>query len=90
MLATDMNDSWMEYKGKENYKIEGSNEKFRCLVFAFNERENNKVTELIRFYVTDDDNHMPVRLDMNLSFGSAKAYLRSYKGLRNDVSSKLK
>ena len=88
--ATDMNDSWMEYKGKENYKIEGSNEKFRCLVFAFNERENNKVTELIRFYVTDDDNHMPVRLDMNLSFGSAKAYLRSYKGLRNDVSSKLK
>ena len=40
--------------------------------------------------MTDDDNHMPVRLDMNLSFGSAKAYLRSYKGLRNDVSSKLK
>ena len=87
--ASEMNDSWMEYKGKENYKIEGSNEKFRCLVFAFKERDDGKVTELIRFYVTDDENHVPVRLDMNLSFGSAKAYLRSYKGIRNPMDSKI-
>ena len=87
--ASGRNDSWMEYKGKETYKIDGSNEKFRCLVFAFKEREKGKTTELIRFFVTDDDNHVPVRLDMNLSFGTAKAYLRTYKGVRNPMTSKL-
>ncbi|MDE6688663.1 MAG: DUF3108 domain-containing protein, partial [Prevotella sp.] len=61
--------SWLKYLGKENFKIEGSNQKFRCLVFSFIEREENKDTELIRFYVTDDPNHIPVRLDLNLSFG---------------------
>ena len=54
------------------------------------EREDGKESELIRFYVTDDENHMPVRLDMHLSFGSAKAYLRSYQGVRNPLEAKLK
>ena len=53
------------------------------------EREDGKENELIRFFVTDDDNHMPVRLDMHLSFGSAKVYLRSYQGVRNKLDSKL-
>ena len=88
--AKHLSDSWMVYKGKETYKVEDTGEKFRCLVFSFNEREDGKVTELIKFYVTDDDNHMPVRLDLNLSFGSAKVYLRSYQGLRNPLKSKLK
>lgn len=83
-------DSWMVYQGKENYKIEGTKEKFRCLVFSFIEREDGKETELVRFYVTDDANHMPVLLDMHLSFGSAKAYLRAYQGLRNPLKAKLK
>jgi len=83
-------DSWLVYQGKENYKIEGSSEKFRCLVFSFMEHEDDKDNELIRFYVTDDDNHLPVRLDMHLSFGSAKAYLRAYQGVRNPMTAKLK
>ena len=87
--AKHRTDTWLVYQGKENYKIEGSREKFRCLVFSFMEREDGKTTELIKFYVTDDDNHMPVRLDMNLSFGSAKVYLRTYQGVRNPLSSKL-
>ena len=40
-------------------------------------------------YVTDDKNHLPVRLDMFLSFGSAKAYLTGFKGLRNPMESKV-
>jgi hypothetical protein len=52
------------------------------------EREDGKTHELIRFYITDDKNHLPVRLDMFLSFGSAKAYLTGYKGLRNPMTSK--
>jgi len=88
--AKHRSDSWLIYQGKENYKVEDTNEKFRCLVFSFMEREEGKETELIKFFVTDDVNHMPVRLDLNLSFGSAKVYLRSYQGVRNPLKAKLK
>jgi hypothetical protein len=44
---------------------------------------------LIRFYISDDKNHLPVRLDLFLSFGSAKCYLTGYKGLRNPMDSKV-
>ena len=54
------------------------------------EREDGKNHELIRFYVTDDNNHIPVRLDMFLSFGSAKAFLKTYKGVRGPMTSKIK
>ncbi len=88
--AKHLSNSWLKYVGKETFKVEGSNEKFRCLVFSFIEREDNKNHELIRFYITDDTNHIPVRLDMFLSFGSAKAFLKGYKGIRNPMTSKLK
>ena len=56
---------------------------------SFTVYENGKSHELIRFYVTDDDNHIPMRLDMFLSFGSAKAFLKSYKGVRGPMTSKV-
>ena len=88
--ASSLKNSWLTYRGKENYKISETKEKFRCLVFSFYEREDNKSRELIRFYITDDDNHIPVRLDMFLNFGSAKAFLKSYKGVRSPMTSKIK
>ena len=44
----------------------------------------------MRFYVTDDQNHVPIRLDMFLKFGSAKAFLTNMKGVRNPISSLVK
>ena len=87
--ARRLNNSWLEFRGRENYKMNDTKEKFRCLVFSFYERDNGKSKELIRFWITDDQNHIPVRLDMFLSFGSAKAYLRSYKGVRSPMSAKI-
>ena len=87
--ASHLSNSWLKFRGKENFKMNGSKEKFRCLVFSFIEYEDGKNHELIRFYVTDDDNHIPVRLDMFLSFGSAKAFLNSYKGVRGPMTSKI-
>ena len=87
--ARHLSNSWLEFRGKENFKMNDSKEKFRCLVFSFYEREDGKTHELIRFYITDDQNHIPVRLDMFLSFGSAKAYLKSYKGIRSPMTSKI-
>ena len=88
--ASSLKNSWLKYRGKENFKIEGTNEKFRCLVFSFIEHEDGKNHELIRFYVTDDQNHIPVRLDMFLSFGSAKAFLKAYKGVKSPMTSKIR
>ena len=88
--ARRLNNSWLEFRGRENYKMNDTKEKFRCLVFSFYDRENNKSKELIRFWITDDQNHIPVRLDMFLSFGSAKAYLKSYKGVRSPMTSRIK
>ncbi len=88
--AKHLSNSWLKYRGKETFKMEGTNDKYRCLVFSFIEREDGKNHELIRFYITDDTNHIPVRLDMFLSFGSAKAFLKGYKGVRNPMDSKMK
>lgn len=88
--ANRLDNSWLVYRGTENYKMSDTKEKYRCIVFSFYERENGKSKELIRFWITDDQNHIPVRLDMFLSFGSAKAYLKSYKGIRSPMTAKIK
>lgn len=78
------------YRGRETVKQEHTNTKFRCLVFSFIEKEKGKENEIVRFFVSDDENHMPVRLDLFLRFGTAKAYLSNYSGLRNPVASIVK
>ena len=88
--ATRLNNAWLQFRGRETFKVEDTKEQFRCLVFSFFQRENGKNKELIRFFITDDKNHIPVRLDMFLSFGSAKAYLKSYSGIRSEMTSKIK
>ena len=54
------------------------------------EKENGKYKEIVRFYVTDDANHVPVRLDMFLRFGSAKAFLVGMKGVKAPITSIVK
>ncbi len=75
------------YRGKKEVKLDNG-EKFSTLVFSFLELEDGKESEIVRFYVTDDANHLPVRLDMNLTFGKACAYMTGYSGLRNKITSK--
>lgn len=75
------------YRGKEEYKMKGTDVVYRCLVFSFVEYDKGKEKEVITFYITDDENHIPVRLDMYLKFGTAKAYICNYKGLRNPLTS---
>lgn len=87
--AKHLSDSWLKYLGKEDFEMEGTKKKFRCLVFSFMEREDGKTSEIIRFYITDDANHIPVRLDMYLSFGTAKAFLKGYKGVRSPMTSRI-
>lgn len=74
------------FRGKENFTAE-NDVTYRCLVFSLVEYKHNKEKEVITFYVTDDLNHLPVRLDMYLNFGSAKAFLKDIKGNRHPLTS---
>lgn len=78
------------YRGKKKFKMENAPTTYRCLVFSFVEKEDGKEQEIVTFYITDDKNHLPVRLDMNLRFGTAKAFLTGARGLRNPQDAKLK
>lgn len=75
----DIEKQTLIYRGKEVYKAENDS-KYRCLVFSLVEYVKGEEKEVITFYVTDDRNHLPVRLDMYLNFGSAKAFLTEVKG----------
>jgi len=81
--------SWITYRGKQNVAMKDNSAKFRCAVFSFYEKEDGETSEIARFFVTDDQNHVPVRIDLFLRFGSAKAYLKSWKGLRNPMKARL-
>lgn len=79
----------LRFNGKTKIKADNG-KKYRCVELSYLEYEHNKWEEIVRFYVTDDLNHIPVRLDMFLKFGSAKAFLTNMKGIRNPITSQLK
>ena len=79
------------YRRKENYKAENG-VTYRCLVFSLVEYvgEEKKGKRSHYLLYTDDRNHLPVRLDMYLNFGSAKAFLTDIKGNRHPLTSIVK
>ncbi len=84
------NPAKLRFVGKE--KIKADNGKYyNCLKLAYMENEKDEgYKTIVDFYVTDDTNHVPVRLDMHLKFGSAKAFLVGMKGLRNKATAQVK
>ena len=77
-------------RGKKIFKAE-NDVKYRCLVFSLVEYDKKgKEKEVITFYVTDVKNHLPVRLDLYLNFGSAKAFLKTVRGNRHPLTSIIK
>jgi len=79
----------LKYRGKTTVKADNGI-KYRCLQLSYLELNNGQYKEIVRFFVTDDTNHIPIRLDMFLKFGSAKAFLIGMKGIRNKVTSIVK
>lgn len=78
------------YKGKKEFKA-NDDVTYRCLVFSLLDYEKGKKDkELLRFYITDDQNHLPVRIDFYLRFGTAKAFFVKGQGLRNPQTSIVK
>lgn len=74
------------YRGKKTFEAQDK-VVYRSLVFSLVEYKDGKEKEVITFYITDDLNHIPVRLDLYLNFGSAKAFLRSIKNNKHPLTS---
>lgn len=86
----DVSEETLIYRGKKKFKMEETGTVYRCLVFSFVEYEKKKEKEIVTFYVTDDANHAPVRLDLFLKFGTAKAFLTNASHLLNPQTSIIK
>lgn len=87
--GNSLNPAKLQYGGKENIKADDGHT-YRCLKLSYMENEGKEYKEIVRFYVTDDANHIPVRLDMYLRFGSAKAFLVSMRGNKHAVTARVK
>ncbi len=79
----------LRYRGTVTIKAD-NNHKYRCLQLSYMELDDGNYKRIVDFYITDDENHIPVRLDMFLKFGSAKAFLVGMHGQRNHVKSLVK
>ena len=77
------------YRGMENVEREWGYLSLSGL-FPGGICSKNKEKEVITFFVTDDLNHLPIRLDLYLNFGSAKAFLNNVKGNRHPLTSVIK
>ena len=78
------------YRGKEDFEA-NDDVTYRCLVFSLLDYDvKDKDKEMLRFYITDDMNHLPVRIDFYLRFGTAKAFYSKGKGLKNPQTSVIK
>jgi hypothetical protein len=68
----------LTFSGKETIKADNG-KKYSCLKLSYCELSKGKFKEIARFYVTDDDRHVPIRIDMFLRIGSAKAFLTNMR-----------
>ena len=76
----------LRYNGKVNVKADNGYT-YRCLKLSYVEREEGQKEKTIcDFFVSDDDNHVPIRLDLHLKFGSAKAFMTNVKGLNSPMA----
>lgn len=78
----------IEHDGLETIEA-NDGRKYRCvkLVLSIMDDAFSDKKEAMKVYITNDSNHMPVRLDSKLKIGSTRAILRSYKGNRYPVQS---
>lgn len=80
----------MIYRGVENFKA-NDGVTYRCLVFSMLDwEEPKKEKEILRFYFSDDENHLPLRIDFKLKFGTAKAFFTGGKNILNPMNSIVK
>lgn len=81
----------LRYQGKAAGKRIHKLGKFNTILFSpdvikgYVFKEDNK----LKVWASDDDNHIPLLIESPISVGSVKAVLKSYRGLRYPLSSRI-
>ena len=82
----------VKYKGKEERKKIKGKGRYKTIKFSPEVIEGKvfkKGTEM-NIWVSDDQNRIPLLIESPVSVGSVKAVLKNYKGLRYDMTAKVK
>jgi hypothetical protein len=81
---------WATMVKRERIKVEG--EKYNAIKFKLNVKESGMITDggKITFWISDDENKIPLRIKADLLVGSLKIDLEEAKGLRNAMTSMIK
>lgn len=89
-LDNEMHDMYVRYLGKEEIKTKYG--KFRAIKFKplLVKGTIFEGGEKMTVWVTDDENHIPVRIESPILVGSIKVDMMSYKNLRYPLTSLLK
>ena len=77
------------YEGRKTLEAKDGHT-YRTLIYSYMTQRSGKKEEIIKFYVSDDDNHLPLRLDLSLKFGPARVYFKEVTGNRHPLSSRVK
>ena len=77
------------FKGSKNLDAKDGHT-YRTLVYTYLTHRDGKDSEIITFYVSDDPNHLPLRLDLSLKFGTARVQFKSVSGNRYPLTSMIK
>ncbi|MBO7552527.1 MAG: DUF3108 domain-containing protein [Bacteroidaceae bacterium] len=77
------------YQGTKNLEAKDGHT-YRTLIYSYITHRDGKESEIIKFYVSDDPCHLPLRLDLSLKFGTARVYFKSVTGNRYPLSSLVK
>ncbi|MEM9982035.1 MAG: DUF3108 domain-containing protein [Bacteroidota bacterium] len=82
----------VKYKGKQSKKSIKGQGKYQTILFSpqLITGDTFKKGDEMNIWVTDDQNRMPVLIESPLSVGSVKVVLKSYKGLKYNVTAKVK
>lgn len=76
------------FGGRKTVKVKKG--KFNCLVFHPRVQEGRvfKTNEDLTFYISDDENKIPVLVKADVKFGSVKVMLKDYENLANPLAIK--
>jgi hypothetical protein len=88
-LDNAVHEIYIRYLGKEIYKSPYLGT-FNCIKFSAMLIEGTifKSGEHMKVYVTDDLNKIPLYIESKILVGNIKVYLKDFKNLRNNLSSK--
>ncbi|HRW62608.1 MAG TPA: DUF3108 domain-containing protein [Bacteroidales bacterium] len=91
LLDNEIHDVYIRFKGKEVKKVRGVG-KFNCLKFTGSLIAGDvfKGGEDLVFWVTDDENRIPVWAESPIIVGTIKARLVNYEGLKHPLKSLIK